>query len=106
MAGDIYSTRFLILTGESSGTVSYIVPAGFVAVVRDIGMVAAASSSGLLCDIGGVGMLFASFVGTGTDWEQYHWSGRQVINAEEALVVGIAAGTLYGAISGYLLVAG
>lgn len=103
MAGiNVYSTRFLEEAGFT-GSAAFAVPAGYVAVVRDIDVVAFAGT-GVTIEAGlGGGAVFWSLTLNPTltpFWGS--WRGRQILNAGEQLVVATDASADFMA-SGYLL---
>lgn len=98
----VYSTRFFANQLVSSD-VAFLVPGGFVAVVRriDISQVA---PGGFTCQvgIGGAANFFAVAMGLTPDVSWAWWDGRQVVNAGEQIVAhGVGTGDVV--CSGYLL---
>lgn len=98
-----YSTRFL-RGALSSGTTSanYLVPVGYVAVVKDIVVLSAIGTS----DVGSWGDPGAAFYGKWsltTANPQWHWNGSQVFNAGDTIGVQWNAGSFWYGVSGYLL---
>lgn len=103
----VYSTRFIAVANGTPQRVTYVVPAGFVAVVRSVdiyldegpGATAYAGIVDPACSIGQWSSSASGYV-TAT------WNGRQVANAGEELV-GSVNGDVGGSIlvSGYLLTA-
>lgn len=103
--GAVYSTRFMNGFMEP-GIKSYTIPAGYVAVIRDIDVCATGTLStpvpGVEVDIGGtvfaqLGLPFA------LQNLSYGWRGRQIANAGEVLNVRTSVGGWYYSVSGYLL---
>lgn len=108
MAGVVYSTRFL--AGGISGRAGllYVVPAGFVAVLRDMSVgwsTGAAAAGTATINLGApssriwVVAVPASQVGAA------QWAGNLVLPAGETLVAGFSAVStgIYFTASGYLL---
>jgi hypothetical protein len=104
MARTIYSTRFLSL-GITNQVVDYVVPDGYVAVVRSVTAVILGGPTACVgsLQLGGtrVPVVFMSNV-NGNDQKQIEM--RQVVNAEETIRITASSGnTIYWAVSGYLL---
>lgn len=102
MAG-IYSTQFAA-GSQASGTttVVYTVPAGKVAVVRDIVVGAQnAPANSVAINYAGVAEIWE--VGTIAQYSTAHFEGRVVLNAGQTINVDAIAGTWTYIISGYLL---
>jgi hypothetical protein len=98
----VYSTRFISGTSTPSTGLSYTVPGGYVAVIRDVAMLPIAS--GLTAAAVGVsGGAFFWKVVTGTNGVSQQWQGRQVLNAGETLIADVAGASAEYMISGYLL---
>lgn len=100
----VYSTQFLRARGADI-SVSYTVPAGLVAVVRDIsGYIAASSSATEVLVYGGSeNVIWLIALGAALD-SAFHWNGRQVFVASESFTVVSGAGIDVAAgVSGYLL---
>lgn len=103
MAIPVYSIRFMAWAATETPT-PYTVPAGYVAVVRDVDAV---SGGGAIinwlwgingeCKIGGGQFTVEAL----NQFQQ--WRGRQVLNPGETIYVA-ADGAIDGAVSGYLLV--
>lgn len=112
MARPVYSTRFVDLPGFSGGPfAAYVVPAGKVAVVKDIRI-----TYGSLTISGGDFWVqtnsltklwrYAWFTGLSSPINNggtSAWWGMTVVDAGDALSVQTAAGTCDFAVSGYLL---
>jgi hypothetical protein len=102
MAALVYSHRFMAWAAQTFPT-PYVVPSGYVAVVRDIDIW---SGGGAIIQWTVAINTIARFVGgafTVTSVQQVaQWRGRQILNAGEELTFA-ATGALDGAISGYLL---
>lgn len=103
----VYSTRFILAEGDPMPTVTYTVPAGFVAVVRDIrGLVGAASSGNVTVTLAG-GLNFI-YVADAVDGQNvlYAEELRAVANEGEEIVATSGTGGLANVVvSGYLLAA-
>jgi hypothetical protein len=103
MAATVYSQRFLAAVFPTAPT-SFVVPAGFRAVVRDI-------SAYFLGDVGGGELQFAIdgvcyfglFVGAPNTPGGFHWEGRVIVEPAEAVAVNVPSGNWSFAMSGYLL---
>ena len=96
-----YSTRFI--GAHVPLTATYTVPAGKVAVVRDVDLYYGGSISGASWFIrGNAGQSFAAgiFPATQSGWQS--WRGRQVLYGGEDLVV-VVEDTMDVTVSGYLL---
>lgn len=102
MAGRVYSTRFCRLFPPAL-TSSYVVPSGYVAVVRAVDLTSPSGgpmSFGVLvagCYIVSLVNLAAATV--------YHWDGRQVAVAGESVTVNASGAGAWGLVSGYLFAA-
>lgn len=105
MAG-VYSTRFYIGVLPTALTTVYTVPAGRVAVLRDIdGTNGVAGDQYLLLYIAGFFVLNLDANGASSGLARYYnWRGRQVLNAGESIQLQASAGGDI-ALSGYLLTA-
>ena len=105
MSRPVYSTRFLATAGEPFGSVTYTVPAGLVAVVRDVAMYFVAGSGGY-ANLG-VGddevPLIVTLSQAGAEVTA-QWSGTQVVPAGE-VIAAYSRGSVFCrcAVSGYLL---
>lgn len=103
---DIYSVRLIQELGLT-GSTSYVVPDGMVAIARDLDVYEGAS---LLPDVvylqGALGQAIWFQVGNVEDGLTYgSWRGRQVFNAGESVTIRAASGTWDVTLSGYLLTA-
>jgi hypothetical protein len=99
----IYSTQ-LAAGSQASGTTSvvYTVPAGFVAVIRDIVFGAQSPpANSVASNIAGVAEIYS--VDTVTQYRTAHSEMRVVVNAGQSINVDAIAGTWSYIISGYLL---
>jgi hypothetical protein len=99
----IYSTRFIAVKGGTT-LHTYTVPAGFVAVIRDVDTYASSEFSAAQVFLEGhLGQaLWAWTAGLGQ--ESYgSWRGRQVINAGETFGLRFNISEADGTCSGYLL---
>lgn len=104
MAQSVYSTRFLGI-GLLASSVSYIVPDGYVAVVRSVQLVyvGGPTAAQALLHLGGVDVPVALLHNTNGN-DQLNASMRAVVEPEEPIRFSTSAGnTCYGYISGYLL---
>jgi hypothetical protein len=99
----VYSVRFLQARAYS-GVATYLVPAGFVAVLRDLD---AFQVAGLTVPqiylVGAAGQTIWWNSGSLVDSSYSSWRGRQVINEGETFAVNVATETASFAVSGYLL---
>jgi hypothetical protein len=101
----VYSTRFLAVQGLA-GTSSFEVPAGFVAVIRDIDAYASTDLTAGRLYVKGPGdnVLFFNHWGLG-DEDIAEWRGRQICFEGESFVADSPDIPIDVAISGYLLTA-
>lgn len=99
----VYSTRFhLIAAGGGSG--AYLVPAGFLAVIRDVSGVSSSSGAAITVYLNSTIQVVrvqpdASF----TVAEGLHWEGRIVALAGDEINVLADVGTSGAYVGGYLL---
>lgn len=104
----IYSTRFIQASGLSSST-SYLVPTGFVAIVRDLDAYCDATLGfATLFLHGALGQAIAWHHWDATTEDQFAWRGRQVYYSGEDIEVAVATGigvAIDVTVSGYLLTA-
>lgn len=103
----VYSVCF-IRRGGSTGTNDFAVPAGFVAVVRDIDAVTNSGPGSAVVQVEetptGIPFWFVSDSSGNIVWHQ--WSGRQVLNVGSTLRVAVSGGgNANVSVSGYLLAA-
>ena len=102
----VYSTRFVSGQGLE-GLHGYEVPAGFLAVVRDISWYIGlpTSEASLLAGIAQPPVYVALTSGSETDFlpTSGQWTGRQVANAGDVIYVNVQGGNADVSISGYLL---
>lgn len=101
-----YSTRFFAGTPAAGDELVYTVPAGYVAVVRDIELLQGYADTQTVYVILSVpGPLTVGFAGSSAlaSLEFLHWSGRVVANAGDELYVFTNDGEVQVTISGYLL---
>lgn len=99
-----YSTRFLLYSGSAAGTVaSFTVPAGYVAVLRDIDLLA--TSAALTGAIVQAGTAYPGILWTGPTaaTTSRAWRGRQVFYAGEVIRCYVFDGSWDVLASGYLL---
>lgn len=102
----VWSTLFLSDAGLVGD--SYEVPAGRVAVIRDVmsGVSGTTASGGFTYGVDELGgPVFLLAIPAGTSNEAYQWTGNQVLNPGDVLTVGtdITDATVSVRISGYLL---
>lgn len=101
MAFQVYSTRF-ILAASLAAPVTYAVPAGYRAVLRDAScLLSAAGPVALVIGVGG-SYVWASSPRTNNLNDAPHWTGRLVLNAGEVLYL-LATQAVPGQATGYLL---
>lgn len=105
MARAVYSTRFLAVAGGADASETYTVPAGFIAVVRDIDVTLSGDASALAqVALESPNLVFAYIPASGTASESWQWQGRQVCNEGETLAAVLSTDTFGSiAVSGYLL---
>jgi hypothetical protein len=107
MALPVYSVRFLSRRNLTGGA-TYLVPAGMVAVVRDIDAFDGSLTGDNVLQVSGAsGSTFAFWrspvaIGAANAGNAYAWRGRQILNAGEELQLNADSG-LDVAVSGYLL---
>lgn len=99
----VYSTKFAAGAQASGSTsVVYTVPAGYVAVVRDIEVGAQnAPANSVAINLAGVAEIYQA--GGIAQYSTAQWKGRVVLNAGDQINVDAIAGTWTYIISGYLL---
>lgn len=106
MARSVYSTRFIQQHGLS-GTASYVVPAGFTAVVRDVdSFIGAPVGLNALFLHGAIGQAIWWTQATIGESQYASWRGRQVYLEGETIEVEADVGTFDAydvTVSGYLL---
>lgn len=107
MALPVYSTPFFHVRGLS-GAVTYTVPSGLVAVVRDIDIYSANGSPGntvfrLEDGSSGATVVFLDYGFSGSG--MLMWRGRQVWNAGQSFVITQLGDLIDVNVSGYLLTA-
>lgn len=86
----------------ASPSPTYTVPAGNVAVVRDVTITSSTGGT----DAGGWGVPGTAFLGAfrlSSTVPEYRWKGRQVFTAGESIAMIWQGGGFYYAVSGYLL---
>lgn len=104
MARTLYSTRFanVAATGDGNFHVIYTVPAGVVAIIRDLDLFA--QTAALAFGLRLAGNVIVSFVNPTAAGTAYQWTGRQVLLPGETLEYFASNGLSFTAcISGYLL---
>lgn len=105
MATPLYTRRFLIYDG--TGSVSYTVPAGYVAVVHCVTLcdVADANSTVVVAmQVGGTGTAYRAISFTSPlSYSGATWTGRVVFNAGDVMSVDANYADAQGVISGQLL---
>jgi len=105
MARAIYSTRFIASSGLS-GTASYTVPPGFVAVIRSWTIFHGVELSGIEATLQGPNPVkIAVYQDVGASAASDEWTGRTVLYAGESMSVTVEAGNVDTTVSGYLLTA-
>lgn len=103
-AGAVYSTRFIAATMASGLHSAYTVPAGKVAIVRDVDVVSQGSTFPTTLGLYAPGVsafLFVVTLASSALWAG--WRGRQVFTAGEVLDTYDAYGGSSIFVSGYLL---
>lgn len=104
----IYSTRFLRQSLATGVAAAYLVPAGFVAVVRAIDVVQAADNGGTapngsLLIAEDAGQIAFAVLNTSALFSAASWRGRQVIEAGDSLLLVVIGYTSHVSANGYLL---
>jgi hypothetical protein len=105
---DLYSTRFLLERSGAGAGPKYVVPNGYIAIVRDISATSATGTTdtvalGVYAGAAGLEAQFA----TGevfSNTQAFHWEGRVVVYAGEDIQVSSTDLVSY-TVSGYLLYA-
>ena len=105
MARAVYSTRFISQSVGTSTITSYVVPAGFVAVIVDVTCLFLAGNDGNLgLQINESGPYIANFSSEEGQLTTPHWQGRAVLNAGDELLSTLDTASYASTIvSGYLL---
>lgn len=105
MARAVYSTRFLELSGSGSVSGGYTVPAGQVAIVRDVrAFLYATTSSSAVVRIGATGPIFFYALGISANDRTEGEEMRVVLQAGEVIEGQLSStGAQYLVVSGYLL---
>jgi hypothetical protein len=104
----VYSTRFLFGESETGVDVSYTVPAGFVAVLRDVSVSQVGDGAGNLTELivnppSGDGLVIV-FLATNDAGTSVHYECRVVLEAGDTLLAASEGPTSCHVIgSGYLL---
>ena len=98
----VYSRRFIDVAGFT-GSVAFLVPTGFVCVVRDItAWVGISAGASVQAGLGGSAVFWGFTFGVVTVQATAEWQGHHVINEGEQLVLASSASVDLMA-SGYLL---
>lgn len=103
MAPPVYSTQFLLLDNVAAATYAYTVPAGQIAIVRDMDLVAPAGSSAQIAYLAIEGAIIDMWAGITGALPGRQWRGRQVANPGQRVEIVTVVAGIYGALSGYLL---
>lgn len=98
-----YSTRFLAQSAAAPGTYSYTVPAGYVAVLRDVDAFANDNVSGNVLYFTINNVAIAGWVESALPLQSFAWRGRQVARAGEIIAVTVLGHLPHFMMSGYLL---
>jgi hypothetical protein len=99
----VYSTSFIQAQGVL-GSVSFVVPAQFRAIVRDIDVYSGASAfSRTVNAVGGAGQTFWQHQYQPTDQDSQQFRGRVVLNQGETLTITVSGDVCDITVSGYLL---
>ena len=102
MAAPVYSTQFLALAAPAPGLYTYTVPAGHIAVVRDVSGTLYNAAAGLAAYCDASGVIFAVFVSTGQNSPAVDWRGRIVIPPGGLLRAQLLVANVELILSGYL----
>lgn len=100
----LYSTQFAAVQGLVASSHTYTVPAGFIAIVRDIDAFADTSGTSTFLVARGPAsnvFFYAEFLLATTSSKE--WRGRQVLNTGETLVLQAGPAAVDVMASGYLL---
>lgn len=100
----VYSTSFILADIEGGASATFDVPAGFVAIVRDVSSFSLPPGPAeLLVSVNGVGCISVNYESAGTGLLlSGHWEGRLVLPLGATLTAS-PTGLAGVAISGYLL---
>lgn len=102
MPAPAYSSTLIRASG--AGPFTYVVPAGYRAVVRDMNFVTGLTNpSEVAAYVVGHAYFYRDFLNPGGDISYLHWQGRVVVNDGESLVVTLSAGPVDCYVCGYLL---
>jgi len=101
MALAVYSTRF-ILRPFMTGYQSYLVPVGYVAVVRDLDVVTEPTSGNVILLAIAGNTIFISELGVEPAFTNQEWRGRAVAYPGDLISLD-TSDTASGHVSGYLL---
>ena len=99
----IYSTRFILSGSAPAGTLTFSVPSGFVAVVRDVDVTFPAPAPAGSASLAIAGAYAASSPDFPAAFGSWQWRGRQVAYAFELVELGVAIAGTAVLVSGYLL---
>lgn len=104
MSRPVYSKRLFVEEGLNTN-LGYTVPAGYVAVLRDVDVFCNLYSTSTEFYVAGVGgaILWYVTVGALTDPSFYQWRGRQVFNAGDIITFAGSSNGVDMTASGYLL---
>lgn len=101
----VYSTRFIAVPFGPPASAGYVVPTGFVAVIRDIAVRFTGGSGGpFVVQVADPALIIAVLEGADAITGMAEWSGRQICNEGEEVDAsneGSADGSCM--VSGYLL---
>lgn len=89
----------------ANATLTYVVPAGFVAVLRDLDVIQVSSGTNGLVIVQDSGFITWLTLATNNIWAHVQWTGRQVFTAGQSLDLISSGHTFHMRASGYLLTA-
>ena len=101
MAIPVYSTRFILEHG-ATGPHSYLVPAGFVAIIRDVDVTTQPTGGCNILLVVDLALLWIVELGLEPQFTYQSWRGRQVVPGGGVMTLDTTDTADY-AVSGYLL---
>jgi hypothetical protein len=104
VASAVYSTLFLSTAGLTSGTVSYTVPSGRLAILRDVDVVSLSAGAAFCIVFGPAGQrlwIATPVAATPAGW--FGWRGRQIYGAGSTIQIEGGGVSWDVMASGYLL---
>lgn len=102
----VYSTLFFLGTVGVTQITAYTVPAGYVAVIREIDardFSGAVNGLYIASNVSGFGTFTWSFLSNVAGGDAVQWKGRTVLPAASTILLAAGAASFQAAVSGYLL---